>query len=261
MRLQTVFLAILITCISCGNGYANLAVNVEAASAKDRQVLEHAVRDVYPDLPLSQQLLIQQGLFFVVYDGPMAFDSDGFGPEDDPAYRYPDRTLYPTGTIMVNITRSSLLMMTRAAQGRKKSEKAVIELLAHEIKHVEQYMNHPVRALSVAGDCPLGYCADVLLEGTKIKLSYELEATRFGFKVAGVTLSDDAWKEIAFGYVAMYRPPVLARRCVERETLDKNERAEVRQFLKENHADRGVFERMYPFLTPVFKRLQECLRY
>ena len=98
--------------ISCGK--KPVTVNVEANSPEIAALIKEAVVNAYPSLPPDQQKLIRDGLVFTVYDeaGPISNYATAFGPEDDPQYRYPDRALYPRGTIKVNLCSSFLRLLS-----------------------------------------------------------------------------------------------------------------------------------------------------
>lgn len=281
----------------------NATACVQMREQEETALVNKALRDIYPLLPESQKALIDQGLCFVgFYEEPLTHEIAGFGPEDDRfgdrPYKYPDTTLYPQGTIKVNMTLSTLGVIDLAygvsdALVRWWLMNAVQNFFRHEIKHVEQYIQHPILVLSSPDDCPMGICDAEKMKATKIKLGYELEATRFGNEVMMIGVNQQAWdyirdwmknhKEIlgsrfedfanlmsfedmsqpvapgiAFFYSAMYQPAVFAKTCAETGKLSADDKRLYREFLKVNELYDNLIERVYPYLTPVFARIASC---
>lgn len=259
------------------------------------------VSEAYPLLEKSQQDLVGQGLYFVAfYEEPFASEQVAFGPEDDPAYKYPDKTLYPKGTIKVNITMRTLAMIRVVNQisdplVRAMFWRRLLDLTSHEIKHVQQYMRHPVLALAAPADCPEGICDEQKTFDTEAKLSYELEATEYGDWIGIKPIKESDWAYavqwakdhpdlgkgtlaegvarwlrgkpsdppvtdfIRLFYTSMYDPVMLAKKCVASGELDESEVAHAEYYLKANADHDHFLEHTYAYLTPVFKRLSSCV--
>jgi hypothetical protein len=242
-----------------------LSVNVEAESPAQAELVTKIVRDAYPLLDADQQQLVRDGLVFRA--AKQIDNAFGYGPEDDPEYRYPDKTLYPKGTIKVNITPSFLSF----AQGLYDKDTPInsifggllVELVAHEIKHVQQYMAEPVLALSSAEECPKGICDDAKLEATAKKLNYEFEATIYGQRKYAEATNTSVEKDLVIineyayrAYAVMYEPPMLVKKCVA-HSLTEEERV-----LAKRYIERDVLKKYagaYPYLTVVMERLTECM--
>lgn len=270
MRGLKLCLAVIVLFSVASISYAAPTVNVEAGSEEEKAVLARSVQNVYPYLPESQQELIRKGLYFVVVsDSLLGRNAAAFGPEDDPSYRYPDTKLYPEGTIKVNIPASTLHMM-RIVDGDKGSDVSqmrglLLEIIAHEIKHVEQYMAKPIKALSRPAECPKGVCDASRLEDTRLKLAYELEAMRFGQEVRnaaaektggffGARLGKPVEGMAALVYSAMYEPAVLAKKCDTNGFLSGYDKLAAEQYL----GSASLSIRIYPYLVPVLMRLKSC---
>jgi hypothetical protein len=310
MRKAGVLLQIvLLLCVVFFTGRSALAhslpnINVEAKTEEERDLLSLAIRDAYFLLEKTQQNLIDQGLFFVVfYEEPFTSEFRAFGPEDDiyypHPYRYPDTTLYPKGTIKVNITLRTMdfIRITNKVKDpvvQTVLKHVTLDLLAHEIKHAEQYMQKPVLALSVPADCPGGICDEKKTEDTKTKVGYELEATAYGHAVGTKIIKHGDWdyasqwlkdhpelargtrnnwsakgfdhnyfetpitKWIKFLYGSMYEPVILAKKCAV-GGLNADEAVAAKKFLSFNRKNDHFLERWYIYLTPVFEKLSSCV--
>lgn len=172
------------------------------------------------------------------------------------------------------------------------------EVVAHELTHVEQYMANPVEVLTKPEQCPKGICDKQLTAGTAIKFQYELDAMAAGYEFgrkhitrgdwghtanwlkahanalpAGIAewaelpfdyLNDPVPQEMYLGYGAMYIPVVLAQHCEEAGKLESDDESWAALFLKVNRGsdkdNRHELEKIYPYLTPVFARLESCLK-
>lgn len=277
---------------------------IEMRQQEEAALVARTLRDIYPSLPESQKALIDQGLCFVgFYEEPLTHQIDGFGPEDDRfgnhPYKYPDTTLYPKGTIKVNLTLNTLGTIRFAysiddARVRMWLSNGIENIFRHEVKHVEQYIQHPVLALSSADECPGGICDVEKAEASKIKLGYELEATRFGNEVRMRGVDQQTWDyirdwlknhqeilgdqfkrlanlpsfeyfsqlsppSIVFLYNAMYQPVVLAKNCAETGHFSADDKTLAKKFLATNEKNGHFLEQAYPYLIPVFKRLSSCV--
>lgn len=243
-----------------------LAVNVEAESPAYATLLTNVIRDVYPFLDSDQQELVRAGLVFKAVQA--MGNAVAYGPEDDPDYRYPDRTLYPKGTIKANLAPMFFALVQKVyGEGLPLTSSyggMLVEIIAHEIKHVQQYIANPVFALAHAEDCPKGLCDDVKLMATHAKLQYELEATLYGQrKYYAVTKKPEPEnfdrlieKHAMRFYGIIYEPPMLVKKCVA-NTLTREERVLAEEYIK-RPAMRDYAEE-YPYLTPVLGRLKTCM--
>ncbi len=114
----------------------------------------------------------------------------GWGPEDDGDYRYPDKKLYPEGTIKVNFTEKTLQAMAlgrelgkidaAAGRGARVFSRYII---AHELRHARQYLDDPLpdalalhRQQSEPGSCSKGLLDARLLAQAEKRLRYEKAA-------------------------------------------------------------------------------------
>lgn len=305
IRLKTIFAVIFLLSLAQVSRAQGI-INIKANSGSDRVIIASAIIDAYPNLPKDQQALIDQGLFFVMdYNEPPA-GVLGYGPEDDPEYKYPDTKLWPEGTIKVNLTVNAFELMRVISASNDPSvqnvfKALVLDLIGHEIKHAQQYIAHPVLALSRADQCPEGMCDPERLKDTEAKMHYEFEATQFGYDIARKKISKEEWdramtwlrahrsvlgprlvdfpgavfqETIALPlpdsaiwfYSAMYEPVMLVAGCAEGKTWNDEEKKLAFNFLivnlhnKKDSEDKGVLEKVYPYLTPVFARLKVCLR-
>lgn len=277
---------------------------VQMRSEEETGVVTNALHDIYPSLPESQQSLIDQGLCFVgFYEEPLTNEVSAFGPEDDRfgdhPYKYPDSTLYPKGTIKVNLTLKAIEQIHLTYRVNDAKVKLwlmndIENLFRHEIKHVQQYIQHPVLVLQNADDCPDGICDAEKTEATKVKLGYELEATAFGNEVRMRGLDQQNWdyirdwlknhpeilgdsfKNLAdlppfeyfsqpvtpgskFFYSAMYMPVVFVRTCAETGQLSTDDKTLAQKFLAVNERSGHFLEQSYSYLTPVFARMSACI--
>lgn len=277
---------------------------VQMRSEEETKVVTTVLHDIYPSLPESQRALIDQGLCFVgFYEEPLAHEVGAFGPEDDRfgdhPYKYPDTTLYPKGTIKVNLALNTLDSIRLAY--RVNDAKVRLWLMnenenafRHEIKHVQQYIKQPVLALQSADDCPKGICDAEKTEATKVKMGYELEAIAFGNEVRMRGLDQQSWdyvrdwlknhpeilgdsfKDLSdlppfeyfsqpvtpgseFFYSAMYKPVVFAKTCAETGQLSADDKTLAQKFLTVNEKNGHFLEQAYPYLTPVFARISFCM--
>ncbi|MDP3645853.1 MAG: hypothetical protein Q8R25_02085 [bacterium] len=274
---------------------------IEAKSDPDASLLRESVVEAYPQLEENQQKLIDQGLCFIWnYDKEWAEAAMGFGPEDDPEYRYPDTSLYPAGSIKVNFTLHlmSVLKLMRASDTDLRVQttlkKYFVEVLAHEIMHVQQYIRGPILALSSANDCPDGLCDERRLADTKTKMEYEFSAMLYGWvqgrrhitsdelafmlewlkdhpemlddytrrikNVPYETISEPISASAKFFYRSMVLPALWTKACVE-GTLDDDARREASYFLwVYKTTDYGSnLSKNYPYLPLVVERLTKCL--
>lgn len=173
------------TFLGCGK----TQVNVRARNQTDAEIIRNAIVREYPNLPDDQQKLIKDGLYFCGwYKEPGTSRFWGMGPEDDPEYARGDRTLYPKGTIKVNLSLTAMEIEQLAATVPDTRVRRVLNLcirnvLVHEIEHVEEYMEQPVNDLSKTdpNECPDGLCDPIRLEGTHLKMRYEFRALRRNF--------------------------------------------------------------------------------
>lgn len=275
-------------------------INVEAKTAEEKDLIRWLINNVYPDLEQNQKTLIDNGLFFVMnYDKKIAAAVLAFGPEDDPEYEYPDKNLYPDGTIKINFT-FSMLDSIRPINSpdidprvKKTLRKFLIGVIAHEIKHAEQYMEHPVSALSAFSDCPEGICDPQKLKDTRIKMRYEFEATFYGWEVGIKSMTAEEWsyarnwmennpkfKEGFFAaisqssfedlsapipeymqsfYWSMFYPAAWAEECAE-GTLSAADKDKAKKFLGASEQLVNILENTYSYLPPVVERLKTCVQ-
>ena len=269
MKTGAVFLFIAVTsCFVSGAGAEEFAVKVAARSHADIVLLTRMIRDVYPLLDPDQQQLVRDGLIFRAakrIGGALAY-----GPEDDPDYRYPDQTLYPSGTIKVNFAPSFVELIRKfyktpkvfAPQAQHIAYAKLVEVVAHEIKHVEQYMKNPVLALARREDCPAGLCDEAKLEATQKKLEYELEATIYGRRKYYEVRSEEQDRvllpqDVHQDYRTMYEPPMLVKKCVA-NMLTTEDRLLAEYYLPRLAS--GSYAEEYPYLPVVTERLKTCLR-
>ncbi|MDO8664929.1 MAG: hypothetical protein Q7K44_05325 [Candidatus Liptonbacteria bacterium] len=255
---------------------------------------------VYHELPENQKVLIGNGLYFHAQcEEPFASIGGAYGPEDDPDYKYPDKNLYPTGTIKVNICPYSMDLFSIANKTDDPVtafvfEKLSLELFVHEIKHVEQYRENPVVALSKEDDCGKKYatiCDPDKLEGTKTKMYYELAALRLGHELGPNKITAEQWthaqawlanhKELItpriagiekmtheqlqrtdigeLFYSAIYVPIILAQQCKSGGKLNEMQiQYGFNVFELEDQSENSL-TKGYPYLKNVFKELAPCL--
>lgn len=272
------------------------SVVAEAETESDRILIARWIETAYPRLEEAQRTLISQGLVFKAASGRLCKLGVAYGPEDDPEYSYPDTRLYPQGTIKVNFCPVVLGWMRLSKVLRGTEEQSVVnmiilEVLAHEIKHVEQYRKEPTLALANEADCPGGVCDFEKLKGTEIKFEYEREAKHYGTAVAFKSLKREKWMLLKnlfksrpeilsegmywvmgteyeditnpwgdfteLAYESMYKPALIATKCVDREHMSPADFEYVIQLLGTRHL--GLLKSNYPYLGPVVRRLEFCI--
>ncbi len=302
MKRFGLILAIILLFFAAQSSRAQDAFSIKANEGADTELLARALYDAYPNLKPDQQALVNQGLFFVMdYREPSA-GVVAYGPEDDSEYdaKHGDTKLYPKGTIKVNLTLNSFEIMRVAYAVDDKRVQAtlkwlLLEIVSHEVKHAQQYMNHPVWALTNPEQCPGGACDAERAKDTQAKMQYEFDATNYGFKVGRSRITKEEWEyamawlknhrsvlgprlvdfpeasfeqtvadpipeSTAWFYASMYQPVSLAATCASGKKWDKGEKTEAFNFLLINLQNQGALEKVYPYLTPVFERLKSCLR-
>ncbi len=118
----------------------------ELPQEEELRLVRAALDDAYPRLPPDLQAIARKVVFLVSNGDPVwSVLVFGWGPEDDPEYRYPDTKFYPKGTIKVTLTKKTV---TALALGEKlaPADPNVAEgvrvfgryVIAHELTHARQ---------------------------------------------------------------------------------------------------------------------------
>jgi hypothetical protein len=174
--------------------------------AEDERLVVAAIEMTYPRLPAYLRALVDELTFEIDHDDVIRANGKesrptkmflGWSAEDDPDYRFPDRTLAPAGTIKVNFSEVFVQHVAFCESGLLKDEVAlagcrdsVADVIAHEVLHAYQYRTAPVRDLATTPNaCPDGLCNPYAIRDTKKKIEYEREAWVFGTRfhtVAGM---------------------------------------------------------------------------
>jgi len=168
--------------VLCQLGGNHGAADTDAVP-NDVALLQEALTVIYPMLPAdlrvhARKVTVVANHTFV----PATKLYMGWGPEDDPEYRYPDRKLFPEGTIKVNVSERAMQFLRFAhdelggIQNNEGGRVWVLGFFVHEFTHDTQYMNRPVRDLNSGKPeevCPEGLCDLGLVAETKLKIGYE----------------------------------------------------------------------------------------
>lgn len=169
--------------------------------AKVRRVFE----SLYPGLMPETKDILAKGVIFQLSRSDLAVKKGaggvwGWGPEDDPDYRFPDTQLYPRGSIKVTFTPALIEWIDFAERAQHPRLKRFLmttlgSTLTHELKHVDQFMTKPVRAFDRNDLCgEHGECDEDRLRDTMTKmLDYEREAFETDFAYENTREDDRAW--------------------------------------------------------------------
>ncbi|MBI4371384.1 MAG: hypothetical protein HY552_03705 [Elusimicrobia bacterium] len=165
--------------------------SMPAASDPETATMQAALRKVIPLLPADQTAELAEGLPFVVPRlETLTSKVLGYAPEDDPEYKYPDQSYYPSGTIKGNISLRTVEALNVAdnpkvpSQVRATLYNLFFRVVVHEIEHCMQYRRKPVFPLSKAEECPKGLCDPARIEQTRLRTEYEFAALARDFKEA-----------------------------------------------------------------------------
>ena len=221
-------------CLFCINGFAQQSISKDGivvirninpgqtdapdqlTEAREREILQAAIADTYNFLSDSPQLqeIVRGGLHFVVNHtwDPITKKYFGWGPEDDPEYKYPDKNFCnaatPEGTIKINLSQKfmkTLDLGLKLGEEYKETDPEIMEgvksfyrtIIAHELLHTYQWHTYPVAALSMFPEsCTTnnGLCDQEMIKGTRLKIKYEEDAFAQNKKIA----EPDADKIIKF---------------------------------------------------------------
>ena len=159
-------------------------------TADELRLMQRALEDAYPHLPSELQDIARQVVFVISHDPVWTGRVFGWGPEDDPDYRYPDRRFYPRGTIKVTFTQKTIAAL-RLGERLSRDDSKVAEgalvfaryIIAHQLTHAMQYHREPLsdllelhRARDTSSICKDGLIDERMLTAAQKRLTYEHQA-------------------------------------------------------------------------------------
>lgn len=199
---------------------------------QDIALVRPVLQALYPTLSEEVREVLDRGLVFVLRRDPGSVELaaqgiEGWSAEDDPEYRYPDRRLYPQGTIKVNFTpfvldTARLLRRIEDPRAQKPLWVHLGRVLTHEVLHARQYMTKPIPNQEA---CPGGDCEEFRLKMAILKIQYETEAfekdfeyeKRHGLEPEALLGYLNAHPEVLEGLPPGFLPMLLRKKLAPRE--------------------------------------------